>query len=135
MSHFCSEPFSLIMWEKVSLLGTTALWMYVIIQLLQSVYSHYYRSIIKKSTALEYKLHRLIINKEDFIAYIQVECPQPQFILVVTQRNKGYVWWLKHSLFFLFKLQYEINILELVKKRRAVSHLVSLYIILMFSSG
>uniref|UniRef100_A0A673CSG9 UTP6 small subunit processome component n=1 Tax=Sphaeramia orbicularis TaxID=375764 RepID=A0A673CSG9_9TELE len=40
-----------------------------------------------KATALEYKLHRLIVNKEDFIAYIQ----------------------------------YEINILELIKKRRAVS--------------
>lgn len=38
------------------------------------IYFHYYRSIIKKSTALEYKLHRLIVNKEDFIAYIQVEC-------------------------------------------------------------
>ncbi|XP_053187162.1 U3 small nucleolar RNA-associated protein 6 homolog [Scomber japonicus] len=46
------------------------------------------KSIIKKSTALEYKLHRLIINKEDFIAYIQ----------------------------------YEINILELVKKRRVHIH-------------
>uniref|UniRef100_A0A673CZV7 UTP6 small subunit processome component n=1 Tax=Sphaeramia orbicularis TaxID=375764 RepID=A0A673CZV7_9TELE len=44
-------------------------------------------SIIKRATALEYKLHRLIVNKEDFIAYIQ----------------------------------YEINILELIKKRRAVS--------------
>ncbi|CAB1416944.1 unnamed protein product [Pleuronectes platessa] len=42
------------------------------------------RSIIKRVTAMEYKLHRLIIKKEDFIAYIQ----------------------------------YEINILELVKKRR-----------------
>lgn len=46
------------------------------------------KSIIKKSTALEYKLHRLIVNKEDFIAYIQ----------------------------------YEINVLELVKKRRAHIH-------------
>lgn len=46
------------------------------------------KSIIKKATALEYKLHRLIVNKEDFIAYIQ----------------------------------YEINILELVKKRRAHIH-------------
>uniref|UniRef100_A0A673CSG4 UTP6 small subunit processome component n=1 Tax=Sphaeramia orbicularis TaxID=375764 RepID=A0A673CSG4_9TELE len=45
------------------------------------------KSIIKRATALEYKLHRLIVNKEDFIAYIQ----------------------------------YEINILELIKKRRAVS--------------
>ncbi|XP_014913331.1 U3 small nucleolar RNA-associated protein 6 homolog [Poecilia latipinna] len=42
------------------------------------------KSIIKKVTALEYKLHRLIVNKEDFIAYIQ----------------------------------YEINVLELIKKRR-----------------
>uniref|UniRef100_A0A668AZV4 UTP6 small subunit processome component n=1 Tax=Myripristis murdjan TaxID=586833 RepID=A0A668AZV4_9TELE len=42
------------------------------------------KSIIKRVTALEYKLHRLIINKEDFIAYIQ----------------------------------YEINVLELIKKRR-----------------
>uniref|UniRef100_A0A671U938 UTP6 small subunit processome component n=1 Tax=Sparus aurata TaxID=8175 RepID=A0A671U938_SPAAU len=41
-----------------------------------------------KATALEYKLHRLIVNKEDFIAYVQ----------------------------------YEINILELVKKRRAHIH-------------
>uniref|UniRef100_A0A8D3CC75 UTP6 small subunit processome component n=1 Tax=Scophthalmus maximus TaxID=52904 RepID=A0A8D3CC75_SCOMX len=41
-----------------------------------------------KATALEYKLHRLIVNKEDFIAYIQ----------------------------------YEINVLELVKKRRAHIH-------------
>lgn len=46
------------------------------------------KSIIKKATALEYKLHRLIINKEDFIAYIQ----------------------------------YEINILELIKKRRMHIH-------------
>ncbi|XP_076026441.1 U3 small nucleolar RNA-associated protein 6 homolog [Genypterus blacodes] len=46
------------------------------------------RSIIKRATALEYKLYRLIINKQDFIAYIQ----------------------------------YEINILELVKKRRAHIH-------------
>uniref|UniRef100_A0A8C5EHQ6 UTP6 small subunit processome component n=1 Tax=Gouania willdenowi TaxID=441366 RepID=A0A8C5EHQ6_GOUWI len=30
------------------------------------------KSIIKRATALEYKLHRLIVNKEDFIAYIQV---------------------------------------------------------------
>uniref|UniRef100_A0A7N6FD76 UTP6 small subunit processome component n=1 Tax=Anabas testudineus TaxID=64144 RepID=A0A7N6FD76_ANATE len=29
------------------------------------------KSIIKRATALEYKLHRLIVNKEDFIAYIQ----------------------------------------------------------------
>ncbi|XP_051939403.1 U3 small nucleolar RNA-associated protein 6 homolog isoform X1 [Hippocampus zosterae] len=43
------------------------------------------KAIIKKVTSLEYKLHRLIINKDDFIAYIQ----------------------------------YEINVLELVKKRRA----------------
>ncbi|XP_014837785.1 PREDICTED: U3 small nucleolar RNA-associated protein 6 homolog [Poecilia mexicana] len=42
------------------------------------------KSIVKKVTALEYKLHRLIVNKEDFIAYIQ----------------------------------YEINVLELIKKRR-----------------
>ncbi|XP_037553777.1 U3 small nucleolar RNA-associated protein 6 homolog [Nematolebias whitei] len=46
------------------------------------------KSIIKKSTALEYKLHRFIVNKEDFISYIQ----------------------------------YEINILELIKKRRAHIH-------------
>ncbi|KAG7485572.1 U3 small nucleolar RNA-associated protein 6-like [Solea senegalensis] len=46
------------------------------------------RSIIKRATALEYKLHRLIVNKDDFIAYIQ----------------------------------YEINVLELVKKRRAHVH-------------
>ncbi|CAN9510512.1 unnamed protein product [Ophioblennius macclurei] len=46
------------------------------------------KSIIKRATALEYKLHRLIIKKEDFIAYIQ----------------------------------YEINILELIKKRRAHIH-------------
>ncbi|XP_074554696.1 U3 small nucleolar RNA-associated protein 6 homolog [Halichoeres trimaculatus] len=46
------------------------------------------KSIIKRATALEYKLHRLIINKEDFIAYIQ----------------------------------YEINILELIKKRRTHIH-------------
>ncbi|KAM4604075.1 U3 small nucleolar RNA-associated protein 6 homolog isoform 2-T2 [Polymixia lowei] len=46
------------------------------------------KSIIKRATALEYKLHRLIINKEDFIAYIQ----------------------------------YEINVLELIKKRRAHIH-------------
>ncbi|CAL1601610.1 unnamed protein product [Knipowitschia caucasica] len=43
------------------------------------------KSIIKRATALEYKLHRLMLNKEDFIAYIQ----------------------------------YEINVLELIKKRRA----------------
>ncbi|XP_035989545.1 U3 small nucleolar RNA-associated protein 6 homolog [Fundulus heteroclitus] len=46
------------------------------------------RSIIKKATALEYKLHRLIVNKEDFIAFIQ----------------------------------YEVNVLELIKKRRAHIH-------------
>ncbi|KAF3687535.1 U3 small nucleolar RNA-associated protein 6 -like protein Multiple hat domains protein [Channa argus] len=46
------------------------------------------KSIIKRAMALEYKLHRLIVNKEDFIAYIQ----------------------------------YEINILELIKKRRAHIH-------------
>ncbi|XP_068448212.1 U3 small nucleolar RNA-associated protein 6 homolog [Clinocottus analis] len=46
------------------------------------------KSIVKKATALEYKLHRLIVNKEDFIAYIQ----------------------------------YEINVLELTKKRRAHIH-------------
>uniref|UniRef100_A0A8D3CQK0 UTP6 small subunit processome component n=1 Tax=Scophthalmus maximus TaxID=52904 RepID=A0A8D3CQK0_SCOMX len=46
------------------------------------------KSIVKRATALEYKLHRLIVNKEDFIAYIQ----------------------------------YEINVLELVKKRRAHIH-------------
>ncbi|CAL8332980.1 unnamed protein product [Merluccius merluccius] len=43
------------------------------------------KSLIKRATALEYKLQRLILNKEDFIAYVQ----------------------------------YEINVLELVKKRRA----------------
>ncbi|CAL8328837.1 unnamed protein product [Lota lota] len=43
------------------------------------------KSLIKRATALEYKLQRLILNKEDFIAYIQ----------------------------------YEINVLELIKKRRA----------------
>lgn len=42
------------------------------------------KTIIKRATALEYKLHRLIVKKEDFIAYIQ----------------------------------YEINVLELIKKRR-----------------
>ncbi|XP_040000819.1 U3 small nucleolar RNA-associated protein 6 homolog [Xiphias gladius] len=46
------------------------------------------KSIIKRATALEYKLHRLIVNKEDFVAYIQ----------------------------------YEINVLELIKKRRAHIH-------------
>ncbi|CAJ1053577.1 U3 small nucleolar RNA-associated protein 6 homolog [Xyrichtys novacula] len=46
------------------------------------------KSIIKRATALEYKLHRLMVNKEDFIAYIQ----------------------------------YEINVLELIKKRRAHIH-------------
>lgn len=33
----------------------------------------YFRSIIKRATALEYKLHRLIVKKEDFISYVQVE--------------------------------------------------------------
>ncbi|KAG9350445.1 hypothetical protein JZ751_026808 [Albula glossodonta] len=42
------------------------------------------KAIIKKATALEYKLHRITICKEDFITYIQ----------------------------------YEINVLELIKKRR-----------------
>lgn len=42
------------------------------------------KAIIKRATALEYKLHRLIVNKEDFIAYIQ----------------------------------YEVNVLELIRKRR-----------------
>uniref|UniRef100_H3CC45 UTP6 small subunit processome component n=1 Tax=Tetraodon nigroviridis TaxID=99883 RepID=H3CC45_TETNG len=46
------------------------------------------KSIIKRVTTLEYKLNRLILNKEDFTAYVQ----------------------------------YEINILELVKKRRAHIH-------------
>ncbi|XP_054633985.1 U3 small nucleolar RNA-associated protein 6 homolog [Dunckerocampus dactyliophorus] len=46
------------------------------------------KAIIKRVTALEYKLHRLIVTKDDFIAYIQ----------------------------------YEINVLELVKKRRAHIH-------------
>uniref|UniRef100_A0A1A8LL24 UTP6, small subunit (SSU) processome component, homolog n=1 Tax=Nothobranchius pienaari TaxID=704102 RepID=A0A1A8LL24_9TELE len=46
------------------------------------------KSIIKKATALEYKLQRLTVNKEDLIAYIQ----------------------------------YEINVLELIKKRRAHIH-------------
>lgn len=43
------------------------------------------KSMLKRATALEYKLHRLILSKEDFIAYIQ----------------------------------YEINVLELIKKRRS----------------
>uniref|UniRef100_A0A674EQG0 UTP6 small subunit processome component n=1 Tax=Salmo trutta TaxID=8032 RepID=A0A674EQG0_SALTR len=43
------------------------------------------KSLLKRATALEYKLHRLIITKVDFIAYIQ----------------------------------YEINVLELIKKRRS----------------
>uniref|UniRef100_A0A673YKU3 UTP6 small subunit processome component n=1 Tax=Salmo trutta TaxID=8032 RepID=A0A673YKU3_SALTR len=30
------------------------------------------KSMLKRVTALEYKLHRLIITKVDFIAYIQV---------------------------------------------------------------
>ncbi|KAJ8363507.1 hypothetical protein SKAU_G00123380 [Synaphobranchus kaupii] len=42
------------------------------------------KAMIKKATALEYKLHRVTISKEDFITYIQ----------------------------------YEINVLELIKKRR-----------------
>uniref|UniRef100_A0AAZ3P314 U3 small nucleolar RNA-associated protein 6 N-terminal domain-containing protein n=1 Tax=Oncorhynchus tshawytscha TaxID=74940 RepID=A0AAZ3P314_ONCTS len=44
------------------------------------------KSMLKRATALEYKLHRLIITKVDFIAYIQ----------------------------------YEINVLELIKKRRSM---------------
>ncbi|KAJ8001928.1 hypothetical protein DPEC_G00174500 [Dallia pectoralis] len=43
------------------------------------------KSMLKRATALEYKLHRLIISKADFISYIQ----------------------------------YEINVLELIKKRRS----------------
>ncbi|XP_066522264.1 U3 small nucleolar RNA-associated protein 6 homolog [Hoplias malabaricus] len=43
------------------------------------------KSLLKRSTALEYKLHRTVLSKDDFIAYIQ----------------------------------YEINVLELIKKRRA----------------
>lgn len=43
------------------------------------------KSMLKRSTALEYKLHRAVQSKEDFIAYVQ----------------------------------YEINVLELIKKRRA----------------
>uniref|UniRef100_A0AAY5KLQ8 U3 small nucleolar RNA-associated protein 6 N-terminal domain-containing protein n=1 Tax=Esox lucius TaxID=8010 RepID=A0AAY5KLQ8_ESOLU len=31
------------------------------------------KSMLKRATALEYKLHRLIISKVDFIAYIQYE--------------------------------------------------------------
>lgn len=34
-----------------------------------------HRSIIKRVTTLEYKLHRLILNKEDFTAYVQVDQP------------------------------------------------------------
>uniref|UniRef100_A0A8C1Y0H8 UTP6 small subunit processome component n=1 Tax=Cyprinus carpio TaxID=7962 RepID=A0A8C1Y0H8_CYPCA len=43
------------------------------------------KSMLKRSTALEYKLHRTVQSKDDFITYIQ----------------------------------YEINVLELIKKRRA----------------
>ncbi|XP_076871559.1 U3 small nucleolar RNA-associated protein 6 homolog [Brachyhypopomus gauderio] len=43
------------------------------------------KSMLKRTTALEYKLHRTVLSKDDFIAYIQ----------------------------------YEINVLELIKKRRA----------------
>ncbi|XP_062852641.1 U3 small nucleolar RNA-associated protein 6 homolog [Trichomycterus rosablanca] len=43
------------------------------------------KSVLKRCTALEYKLHRSVLSKEDFISYIQ----------------------------------YEINLLELIKKRRA----------------
>uniref|UniRef100_A0AAR2M5J3 UTP6 small subunit processome component n=1 Tax=Pygocentrus nattereri TaxID=42514 RepID=A0AAR2M5J3_PYGNA len=43
------------------------------------------KSMLKRSTALEYKLHRSVLSKADFVAYIQ----------------------------------YEINVLELIKKRRA----------------
>ncbi|KAJ8283687.1 hypothetical protein COCON_G00025370 [Conger conger] len=43
------------------------------------------KAMIKKATALEYKLHRVTISKEDFITYIQ----------------------------------HEINVLELIKKRRS----------------
>lgn len=43
------------------------------------------KSMLKKSTAMEYKLHRTVLSKDDFISYIQ----------------------------------YEINVLELIKKRRA----------------
>lgn len=37
-----------------------------------SFYFPQHRSIIKRVTALEYKLHRLILSKEDFTAYVQV---------------------------------------------------------------
>uniref|UniRef100_A0A668AZV3 UTP6 small subunit processome component n=1 Tax=Myripristis murdjan TaxID=586833 RepID=A0A668AZV3_9TELE len=43
------------------------------------------KSIIKRVTALEYKLHRLIINKEDFIAYIQVGCHKNKTVLLSPQ--------------------------------------------------
>uniref|UniRef100_A0A4W4EMM9 UTP6 small subunit processome component n=1 Tax=Electrophorus electricus TaxID=8005 RepID=A0A4W4EMM9_ELEEL len=43
------------------------------------------KSMLKRSTALEYKLHRSVLSKDDFIGYVQ----------------------------------YEINVLELIKKRRA----------------
>lgn len=32
----------------------------------------FFRTIIKRVTALEYKLNRLVLNKADFIAYVQV---------------------------------------------------------------
>lgn len=46
------------------------------------------KSIIKRATALEYKLHRVTANREDFTAYIQ----------------------------------YEVNVLELIRKRRTHIH-------------
>uniref|UniRef100_A0A8D0AK64 UTP6 small subunit processome component n=1 Tax=Sander lucioperca TaxID=283035 RepID=A0A8D0AK64_SANLU len=46
------------------------------------------KSIIKRATALEYKLHRLIVNKEDFIAYIQVGCLNLSLILHHLKKNK-----------------------------------------------
>lgn len=41
--------------------------------LLKCLNSRPARSIIKRVTAMEYKLHRLIVKKEDFIAYVQVK--------------------------------------------------------------
>lgn len=33
-----------------------------------------YRAVLKKATALEYKIQRRALRKEDFINYIQVGC-------------------------------------------------------------
>ncbi|MEQ2177216.1 hypothetical protein GOODEAATRI_001490 [Goodea atripinnis] len=53
------------------------------------------KSIIKRATALEYKLHRLIVNKEDFIAYIQDLLLIPSRVNMSFLQRSSVVNWLR----------------------------------------